>query len=764
MRLLPLASLALLVGCPRSSFDVRTAPKDDPTIDTGLVDTDDPPTTETGEPTDPTDTDTVTTTPTGGDPYVAVPAPPTLSAGALTDLGDELDAIRARTSSTTGLYVVDAENGQELYAHDVDGPKKPASNTKLFTTGLAFDLLGEDHRMEVAAYGDAAPTAQGVVDTLTVVSEHDFTWSTYLYPSESFPAERLADALYDAGVRSVGDLVVAGEYLVEGWSLGTLDVATHRGLAQDVLFVALEDRGIAVASTRTSSSLGRPAGTVELARRRSNPLSAAAYWLNVDSHNEFADVLARHNGYLLGNGSSYDEGAAAVADWLDAVGVDTSGFVLNDGSGLSHDNRVTPRQVVGLMEHLLAQPSGTSWVRTLSIGDVIGTLGSRMTDPDTSGRFYGKTGTLTGVIATSGVLFHRHDGHRYLISVLMNDVPDATFARSLQDDVVAAVGRDRRALGDRPRRPDLRSVVSTGDGRLEIAWEDAADVDDWDLWLSRDGVTWDRSDARRVSGVTSHLAAGLDPDTTWCVRLGASNAAGWSDPSDVACARTASERSRILLVDGDDRWAVQWENPRGFGHDFQAPHAFALGDRAFDGVSHEAVRDGDVDLQRYDLVVWHLGEESSDDETFDDVEQQLVADAVDAGVHLVVSGAEVGWDLDWLGTPSDQDFFAEVLGGVYVEDAADTWTVEPVRGGWFDGVGELGFYTPGTQEVLYADVLDAAAGGEAALRYVGGAGGTAAVVRDGATKVVLLGFPFEAIDTADARAAVMERILDRTGL
>lgn len=764
MRLLPLAALALLAGCPRSAVDVRTVPKDDTPDDTGGTGTDDPPPTETDDPPPTDDTGGTDPEPAPGDPYAAVPSPAALSAGALSDLADEIDAIRARTTSSSGVYVVDAENGQVVYAYAEDAPKKPASNTKLFTTAFAFDTLGEDHRLEVTAHGDAAPSGAGVVDVLTVVSEQDFTWSSFYYGSETFPADRLASRLWEAGVRSVGELVVAGDYLVEGYQFGYYDAATHRGLAEDVLFGALEGRGIAVGTTRTTSALSPPAGSVELARRGAPPLSVSAYWLNVESHNEFADVLARHNGWQDAGVASYDAGADAVADWLDAAGVDVSGFVLHDGSGLSHDNRVTPRQVVEMTRLLLEGPGGQAWVRTFTIGDVIGTLGSRMTDPDVSGRFFGKTGTLTGVIATSGVLFHRHDGHRYLISALMNDVPDQTFARALQDDIVTAVGADRRGLGARPGRPSLRSVRSTGDGLLEIAWDDDPAADDWDLWFSRDGATWDRADARRVTGTTAHRAGDLDPDTTYCVRLVASNAAGGSDPSDVACARTASTRSRILLVDGDDRWTRQWENPRGFGNDFQAPHAFALGDRAFDGVSHEAVRDGEVALTDYDLVIWHLGEESSDDETFDATEQALVRDAVDAGVHLMVSGAEVGWDLDWLGDASDQAFFSEVLGGSYVADEAGTFSAAGVAGGWFDGLAELGFYTPGTQEVLYADVLAPASGGEEALRYVGGAGGTAAVVRDGATKVVLFGFPFESIDTAADRAAVMERVLDQTGL
>ena len=53
-------------------------------------------------------------------------------------------------------------------------------------------------------------------------------------------------------------------------------------------------------------------------------------------------------------------------------------------------------------------------------------------------------------------------------------------------------------------------------------------------------------------------------------------------------------------------------------------------------------------------------------------------------------------------------------------------------------------------------------GGEVALRYLGGSGGAAAVLVDGPTKVLVLGFPLEAIDHPADREAVVQRILDHT--
>lgn len=753
-----------LVACADPSFEVRQSARPVPVH---------PPLEEApGDPASPPDGGTTPDTtppvvvPPDGDPWTAVPAPPALPAATLVDIEATLDDIVASTVASSGVYVLDAENGQVVYAWDEDVPKTPASNTKLFTTGVAFDLLGEDHRMPVTAWAPSGPDASGAIDELTIVSAHDFSWTTWFYATDTFPADRLADRLYEAGVRTIdGTLVVAGEYLVDGYQFGYYDADFHRSVSADVLLDALLFRGIAVGAVSTSASFAPPAGAVVIAERGSVPLSVAVHPLNVYSHNEFADILLHHDGYSLWNGSTYADGAAAVVDWLDGVGIDTTGLDLNDGSGLSGANRVTPRQIVEMERYLFARPAGIHWMRTFSTAGTLGTLGSRMLGAETSGRFFGKTGTLTGVIATSGVLFHTHDGHRYLVSVLMNDVVDQTYARALQDEIVEAVAADWRGLGARPEDPVLRSVLSPGDGSLVVDWDDVPGSDGYVVWLSRDGLVFDRALARGTGPESRFVVGALETDTVWYVRITATNAAGESDPSDVLGARSTGLPSSILIVDGNDRWDVQWENAARTGHDFVVSHAEALGDRPFDSVANEAVIDGTVDLRDYDAVVWAAGEESSEDEAFGAVEQGLVADAVADGTALLVSGAEIGWDLSALGDPADQSFFGDVLHAGFATDDADTHTAAPVVGGLFDGIGELGFYSPAREDVEFPDVLVPGAGGEPVLGYVGGTGGVAAVAYDdGVQRVVLLGFPFESIDDAASREAVMERILGAFGL
>lgn len=711
------------------------------------------------------DTDPVVTPPeTTPVDETPLPTPPFLDLAVVEDLNDDIDDILAGT--VNGVRIVDAENGEILYESDPDVPRTPASNTKLFTTATAMDSLGEDHRFRTTIYAPAKPDASGKVASLTAVVEHDSTWSYYVYADEYFAADRLADQLYDAGVRSVtGTLTLSGEVLVDGDSLGTYDADWHRDAGVDVLENALALRGITVGKVATSASFTPPAGVV-LTTRDSAPLATSCHPLNTYSHNEMADILADHDGWELWNGSTYADGEAAALDFLTGLGIDTADVNFDDGSGLSHGNTVTATVVTELLLAMEHRPAGQAWERTLAIAGVSGTIDYRMTGEDTLGRVYAKTGSLYNTIALSGVLYNRYDGHRYVFSILQNDLSDQTLARAIADDVVERVARDLRGGGTRPDRVNLTRVASNGDGTVAVEWEPVPGASAYGVWRSADGLVWERSDAVVETG-TSHTLAGLPTEEPVYVRVMAYNSKGEGEPSDVYAATPSTRASSILVVDGNDRWDrtdQQWENTRGAGQDFVRSAVEAMGSRRVDTVANERIIDGTVDLGDYDAVVWLSGEESTDDQTFDTTERAAIADYLDGGGKLVVSGAELAWDLDYLGTADMASFYEDTLRATFVGDDADTYSVGPVKGGIFDGIPELGFYTPARMSVDFPDVIAPANGGVAQLTYLGGEGGTAAVSYDGKYKIVNMGFPIESIDGKDTRTLVMERILDFFGV
>jgi hypothetical protein len=303
---------------------------------------------------------------------------------------------------------------------------------------------------------------------------------------------------------------------------------------------------------------------------------------------------------------------------------------------------------------------------------------------------------------------------------------------------------------------------------VEVAWQ--GDADAYAVWLSEDGLTWALDDARLVQD-SPFRADALPLRPPIYVRVTAvdigTGGPVHSEATDVYGVTATADGPDVLVVDGNDRWeaAPQPENPRAIGHDFAAVHGAALPGRTFDTADNDAVLAGEVDARDYPIVVWTLGEESDVDRTFDDAEQALVAEFLDGGGALLVSGAELGYDLVEIGTPADAAFFTDVLRAGYLGDDAGTPLAHGV-GPFAGGAGvtpRIGFLRPGGLRVSFPDRLEATAGGETWLTYEGGADGAAAVAHasagGGAGRTVVMGIPLEAIDNDADRTAVMAQVL-----
>lgn len=707
-----------------------------------------------------------------GDPHEPAPALEPLSDDAIAALATRLRAILARPAlagTTHSIRIVDTETGQEIFASNEDRALKPASNTKLFTTAFALETLEETHRMTTRVVAEGAPDASGrVAGDLHVVAEHEVSWASYFH-SPSFPVGQLARAIAARGVRSVGGRVVLrGEVVFGGSSIGYYDAAAHRADALAALRDAFAARGIAVAGGFAhEAGFAAPPGGAEILAWRSLPLSTIVSAINVPSHNELADALLRHLGWSMGGTSSYAAGSTVRSEWLASTAAGIADTALVDGSGLSHDNRTSARDLIALYRFVDETPVAEVFWRSLAIAGARGTLASRLGGPDTAGRFFGKTGTLRDTIALSGYLFHRHDGRRYAFAALVNDVTSQTGTRDALDAMVAALADDLRGTGPRPPSPVLASVVNDGTGSsITITWRPVEGADAYLVWSSDDGARWRRERARlvRPSGEPlRHVMASLAEGATVHVRVSAVRGGLESDPSDAYSTRVTASTATVLIVDGNDRWQAEptGDNALGGGHASVVRYAEALAsDVAFDSAANEEIAEGRVDLSPYSLVIWSLGEEGEEHETFDAGEQAVVRAYLDGGGRMIASGSELAFDLVARGTADDASFSSEVLGVTFVADDADTFAFAAADALATASLAPLlTFQSPDAIVANFPDVLAPEGSAEVVLEYVGGRGGAAAIVASG--RVATAGFPLESIDSADDRAAVLAALMSR---
>lgn len=699
-------------------------------------------------------------------------------------ISSQIDAILARSAVAANSWSVLIENASgsvNYYQRNPTTGLAPASNTKLFTTAAAFGLLGTNHAFQTRVYCDGSLGGGVLTGDLNLVCEHDPTWNATVFSSARKPLDTIAASLKALGVTSITGRVQC--YGCCFYNLSSTDANNHDAANQlgynanaaTNFVAALQAEGITVSGIPAGVMGFSPPGTLLHTYYSTNNtyggkplrLDVACIPLLKASHNVMADGLLRHLGWKLSGTDSFAAGRNQVLPWLKNVaGLNTNGIVMNDGSGLSHGNRFSARQTVDLTRYMLA--AFPSWDDGLPIGCVDGTISGRFCSTDGSGTVHAKTGSLSISIALSGYIDNPYDGQRYLFSFISNHSGgiDQANTRQAIDDCVVLLG----ARGV-PLSPELLFVRNTGTS-LTLAWSNDDFVrTGYRIYTSADGLSF--GPPINVSSSTqSYTEDDLPAGTQRYYKVAVVGSVGESKPSRVYGAQVGSPGSPLLLVDGNDRWQFQTsENLGCTNHAFAALAGRSVSGPAFDTANHHAVINGTIQLTNYSAVVWLLGEESTQDETFDTTEQARVTDYLNAKGNLFVSGAEVGWDLDRASGPTtaDRSFYRTELRAAYAADDAATYAFAPVAGGIFAGNASGGFDngTKGTFNVDYPDVLAATNGSIAALTYSGGTGGAAGVQYDGAPssgKIMTWGFPFETITNAAVRTAYLSDVLHWFGV
>jgi D-alanyl-D-alanine carboxypeptidase/D-alanyl-D-alanine-endopeptidase (penicillin-binding protein 4) len=151
---------------------------------------------------------------------------------------------------------------------------------------------------------------------------------------------------------------------------------------------------------------------VELGRHESPRLADIIAHVNKWSINWLADrVIMTAAALVKRQAPSMDLALAAMYDWLSRhPRIAKDDLVIDTGSGLSYHTRITPHELVSILRSAAGFTPDSdaalshAWLDSLSIAGTDGTLARRFRAGEVRGRIRGKTGTLSTVIALSGVL------------------------------------------------------------------------------------------------------------------------------------------------------------------------------------------------------------------------------------------------------------------------------------------------------------------------------------------------------------------------
>ncbi len=381
---------------------------------------------------------------------------PAAHAGGPAATARALDKQMSVAGGASGAYVVDLDSGATLYGRAPDVARTPASVNKLYTTSAALLRWGETSQLTTEVLGSAEIDDNGVVKGNVYLrggGDPEFS---------SAEARGLARVLAGSGLTKITGRVVGDEsrfdslrggpdsnYGVSFWVGPLSGLPFNKGLmlgsrsrfqrqparyAADQFRLELRRAGVKVRQKATVGAA--PAGAVTLGEWASARMSVLVRHTNRPSDNYMAETLLKGLGADFGSGGTTAAGAAVARRQAAQFGAQPQ---IVDGSGLSHQNRTTPHDVVRLLQGLSESDVADPMRISLAVAGKSGTLSDRMRHSSARGRCRAKTGTLTGVSNLAGYCDSPAGGH-VAFAFLMSGV-GLTTAHRLQDRMAGILAR-----------------------------------------------------------------------------------------------------------------------------------------------------------------------------------------------------------------------------------------------------------------------------------------------------------------------------------
>jgi D-alanyl-D-alanine carboxypeptidase/D-alanyl-D-alanine-endopeptidase (penicillin-binding protein 4) len=377
-----------------------------------------------------------------------------LAAVLATSLSSSIDQVIATPPFDHAVWGIDVEDeaGNVLYAHGAHVLMIPASNRKLFSAATDVNCIGLDTRLTTELWLDG--------DDVVLRGGGDPSFASTRH--ESPGVAPFVAALRARGVRHLHDVIAdvslfSDRITVPGsWKVGNLPAdysAPVDALAYDenvfagesvpdaALFAAQQLRdallmgGIRVDGAVKLNTSPR-VWTTFVTRIQSPMLAQLLTTVLKNSDNLYAEMLFKRSSASGSYAASEDlERRFAI----DEAHVDPAEFRFVDGSGLAPDDLVTPAAVVKVLRWMNAPERRGTWWMILAQPGSEGTLHNRL--KDLAGRMIGKTGSLNGVNALSGVVRGSDGTYRYFSIILNHHLANTSDALHALDAIAKEIAK-----------------------------------------------------------------------------------------------------------------------------------------------------------------------------------------------------------------------------------------------------------------------------------------------------------------------------------
>ncbi|WP_241985792.1 MULTISPECIES: D-alanyl-D-alanine carboxypeptidase [Cryobacterium] len=369
--------------------------------------------------------------------------------------------------------VRNATTGEVLFDRGGSTPSRTASVLKVLTSAAALDVLGPDHRVRTTVVAGSEPGSVVLIGGGDVTLTRLPTGTESVYPGAAHLDDLAHQTLAAWQANPVNPPItslVLDSSLFDGpgWEPSWDELERNAGSMPDVTALQVDgdrDDPSRHTSARSTDPVGRagqafadalggdvkisrgtaPAGAAALATVQSQPVSVLIGQSLIVSDNALAEMLARLVAVESGAGNTFGALQESIVTALDSYGVDTTGIVIRDGSGLSDDNAVPPAYLARLFVKINARDGnlGVIFDGLPVAGGPTGSLSysDRFTGDNAvaDGAVFAKTGWIDTGYTLSGVI-RAADGTPLTFAVYaLGDVSDN--AKQALDTIAAGFFR-----------------------------------------------------------------------------------------------------------------------------------------------------------------------------------------------------------------------------------------------------------------------------------------------------------------------------------
>ena len=329
------------------------------------------------------------------------------------------DALLNQTLDDSFSVSIINNKGEKISSYNEDVPRLPASNQKLFSSAYVLSKYKLNNNLKTSLFknkndyyllgqGDPDLNYEHIIELISNVKENKIINfniveidSKLYWPNGWTNTDKLYE--YGSPITSLA---------IESNHNKYYDIYALKNFINNYLKNKFPNSKIYI-NFFDSEKTFYLKNIKEINKVYSTPILSLLTLTNSESHNFTAESLFK-NASNTWNDNNYIK----LKRWLENKGLPTTNAYFADASGLSRKNKITSKLVVLFLDKMRYFNDFKAYQSTLSITGVRGTLAKRFVNSELSGKFFGKTGTLSNVFALSGFLYK--NDKPIIISIIQN--------------------------------------------------------------------------------------------------------------------------------------------------------------------------------------------------------------------------------------------------------------------------------------------------------------------------------------------------------